>query len=77
MVKCENCEWVGQESELKYTIRFLDDDAYGAGPSQYAVLLCPDCGYDELIDGEGCPECGEFVAFGIECESCGANTETS
>ena len=43
---CEECGHVFEEP--KRIIERLDDDAWGAGPSQYTVSVCPMCHSDEI-----------------------------
>jgi hypothetical protein len=71
MVKCEACQWVGDELELIWVAVGLADDAWGAGESFVRECHCPECGdYDFLTDGYICSKCDEFIANGEVCDFC-------
>lgn len=67
MVRCEECQWIGEEAELKIVKSYLDDDAWGAGHSFITEWFCPECGSEKLEDGNLCSLCDEFVLEGQQC----------
>lgn len=67
-VLCDNCGWAGELEDAKKVMVSLGDDFMGSGPSFIPEWHCPDCGDDNLIDGEFCINCEEFVMEGQICD---------
>jgi len=68
MVKCNRCQWKGDEENLKLIDTWLDDDAWGAGNSRITEAVCPSCGGEDLEDGYRCIFCDCFVLEGKICD---------
>ncbi len=64
MVECTSCGCHFEETELTCKKFYMDDSPWGAGPSIERVYFCPECGENELEDGDFCHICGEFIFVG-------------
>lgn len=67
MVRCEDCQWIGDDADLKVVRSGLGDDPWGAGESFITEWLCPECGSDDFEDGNLCSLCDGFVLEGQHC----------
>lgn len=48
--RCSNCGHVGRIEDLLSKDTWLDDDAWGAGPSRITVCVCPGCGSTDDLE---------------------------
>lgn len=56
---CTACGEIHTENEMDAYVEY-DTGEGGYGNAMYAILICPECGSEDLVEAVKCPVCNEW-----------------